>query len=409
MKTFYKYNTFIILAYIILFPILPSYGGINADLILYLSIFYNLAGVIFSKNIREDLIKSLRLIYKDRIFITLFLLNLLMYVSTIYALDKRHSLVSSIRFSFYIYFFYLISYQLNKREDLNKAIYCFIFVATISGIDTFIKVINSTFRGIEINEASRITSFLENANNLGAYSVISLLMSIAIFIDTKNKKLKVAMCFSTLLLTLNIIFCQSRNALLALVIGIVIFILLYNKKLIMYSLIIPIILLIVPQSRVRLIEILDFSQNSSRVKIWTIAKYMIEDSPLKGKGYENFSTNYESYLYQHTAEDLQVKVGYIPAHPHNAFLKFQSELGILGLILFIIFLVITALTIFKFYKSYNDSTFILGILVIFLVFQFMNLLDCFYNVLKPMTAFLFSIAIANNININCLNKSKNSS
>lgn len=244
-------------------------------------------------------------------------------------------------------------------------------------------------------------SFLENPNNLGAYSILIIFIVIMLLISTKNLKYKIFYGICSILLLINIMFSQSRNALIALIIGVFIIAILYDKRFIILSLVFPAIFFIIPAIRSRVFQIFDMSQNSSRFNIWDISISMIKDHPILGIGYENFSINYPKYIANNP--NLLIGDDYLPLHPHNIFLKMQTELGILGSILFIIFIIITVITLYKLIKSTKNNihrSVMIGILTSYLTFLFMNLLDCYINTSKVIITMFTILAFANHYKIN---------
>ncbi len=229
-----------------------------------------------------------------------------------------------------------------------------------------------------------------------------------ILINTKNLKYKIFYGLSSLLLLINIMFSQSRNALIALIVGVFIISILYDKRFFILSLIFPIIFFIIPAIRARIFQIFDMSQNSSRFSIWDVAISMIKDHPILGIGYENFSVQYPVYISNNP--NLVVSDGYLPLHPHNIFFKMQAELGILGTMIFISFVVVTIITLYKLIKSANSKihrSVMIGILASYLTFLFMNLLDCYFNTPKVIITLFIILAFVNNYKINsCLIRDK---
>lgn len=395
MKTYKAILNSLILLFIVLYPILPSYGSINSDLILYLLFIVQIFGLIFLKNERKDFINTLSLLFKDKIFISLALLNIVMYMSTIIAEDKRVALIGSIRFSMYVFIYYSIAYKLKIKDKFNVIMLSFLGVATISGILSIIQLINLKLAHIQLSEEHRVASFLENSNNLGAYTILSIFITLLLFLNEKEKMKKSILLISFLLLIANIVLSQSRNALLALFFGALLVAIIYDKRVLIFSILLPIIMFIIPQSRYRILDILNPEQNSSRFKIWKSAELMIKDNPLFGLGYDNFVVKYPNYVYHNP--DLLIHGSYKAQHPHNIFLKIQSELGIIGTTLFILFLVLTLFTLYKYIKSTKDSkikALLIGITISFITFQFMNLIDCYYSSLKVIITMFVILAIS---------------
>ena len=89
MKLYKNVLNILIILFIVLYPILPSYGAINSDLILYSLFLVQLLGFIVLKKERQTVLENISLLLKDKIFISLSLLNIIMYASTIIAIDKK--------------------------------------------------------------------------------------------------------------------------------------------------------------------------------------------------------------------------------------------------------------------------------------------------------------------------------
>ncbi|MGG7213314.1 O-antigen ligase family protein [Clostridium nigeriense] len=391
----------LILLFIVLYPILPSYGAINSDLILYLLALIQIIGLIVFKDERKDLFKNLKLLINDKIFLFVIFLNSIMYFSVLVAEDKRIALVGSIRFSMYIFIYYSIAYKLKIKNSVTIIMTSFLGVASLSGIVSLIQLVILNFSNIQLSEEHRISSLLENSNNLGAYTILSIFIVLLLLLNEKEKKMKMLLLISFFLLIANIILSQSRNALLALFIGSLLVAIIYDKRILIFSILLPVILLIIPQSRYRILDILNPEQNSSRVKIWKIAELIIKDKPYFGSGYDNFAIKYPNYVYHNP--ELMIHGSYKALHPHNIFLKIQSELGIIGTILFILFIIAVLFTLYKSIKKTKDSkikSLLIGITISFISFNFMNLIDCYYSTLKVITTMFVIISIITVINRN---------
>ena len=271
----------------------------------------------------------------------------------------------------------------------------FLGVSILSAVVSIVQILKFTFYNIRLSEENRISSFLENSNNLGAYTILSLFILLLLFLNENVKKKKLILGLSLILLIINIILSQSRNALLALLLGSLLVAIIYDRRVLIISVILPIVLFIIPQSRYRLLDIFNPDQNSSRFKIWKVAELMIKDNKMLGSGYDNFSVKYPNYVYHN--QDLLIHGSYKAQHPHNIFLKIQSELGIVGTIFFILFLIFTIITLYKYIKSTKDTklkALLIGITISFITFHFMNLIDCYYSTLKIMTTMFILLSFA---------------
>ncbi len=399
MNNLYKNSIYLILlAFSASFALLPSYGKLSPDLFIYMLILIEIVALLFLSVERKRFFKDIKnILFKDRVFLSLLLLNVLMYLSVFVAVSKETTISHSIRFSMYLFIFYLIGYKLNTKQ-LKNIIITFLSSSIIVSLITLCQVIYINMLGNNIDMDHRIASTLENPNNLGTYSILIIFTFITLFIKGKNKKLKILSFVSSLLLLFNIIVSQSRNALIALVAGVLILTLFYNKRYVLFSIILPIILFIIPQTRVRLLDIFDMTQNSSRIKIWQLTEIMIKNkNELFGIGYENYSIEYPRYVESNMT--YFVRESLKPLHPHNALLKFQVELGIGGTILFLLFLFISIWIFYKFTASQinNKYNFIyIGFFTGYIAFQLMNILDCYYGPTKLMYSLFIILAVLNN-------------
>lgn len=397
MKIYKNCLNLITIIFIFIYPILPSYGKVNFDSILQVILLIQLLGIIIFKKERQDLIKNIKRFKNDNILLFALALNILMYISNIYSINKSMTFLNSIRFSLFIILYYTIAYKIKEKHYKKLLLTSFLSVSVLSSIVSIYQAFKKVEESLVIDKDNRIVSFLENSNNLGAYSILSIFIFIMLVVSVKKISQKILFSICSILLFISIILSQSRNALLGLILGIILIAFLYSKRFIIYSFGMCIILFIIPQSQERLIQIFDMSQNSSRIKIWKLTNFMIKDNPILGTGYETYGTLYPVYLKENP--NLMVRPEYIAIHPHNILLKFQSELGILGTILIIAFIVVTALTLIKQIKLAKNSiskAIIIGTTISFITFNFMNILDSYYNILKITLTLFVMLGISKN-------------
>lgn len=398
MKIYSKIISFLTILLVVLYPVLVSFSKISGDLIIYAIILIQFGGLIIFRDERKDLWNTIKGLKNDKVFILLILLNIVIYTSATVAMDKRVAITNGIRFSMYTFVFYTISYKLKNIKAIDYLRYSFIGIAVVSSLVTVYQIVSGVFGGVEVDNAHRLSSFIENSNNLGAYTIFSIFIVIMLAITSKSRNGKILYGAATVLLLVNIIASQSRNALIALVVGSVIVAIAYDKRFLIGAAILPVILMIIPASRLRILQIFDPTQNESRFKIWECAKYMIKDYPFRGIGYENFGIQYELYVTKYR-DKLLVWDGFRAQHPHNIFLKIQTELGIVGTIVFVGFLIASIIYLIRGIKRINDKTLkavLIGILASFIAFNCMNMLDSYYSAPKVIICMFIVLGIANN-------------
>lgn len=399
MNILYSLSYLSLILFILLYPIFPSFGQYSTLLLLIGLIFFQLINLIFSKDARKNFINSLKNLKNDFLMLSLLFFNLTMYISILASQNKVSTLGHCIKFSMYLIILYILSYNIKNKKQLSILLNTVVITNLIIGLISVYQIILFFKNGTLVNEANRITSTLENPNNLGAYIILSIFIVFSLILSSKGILSKLFYSFVFVLQLINIISCQSRNALLALVLGAFLITILYNKRYVIFAIILPIVLLLIPQSRVRLFEIFNMEQNVSRIKLWKLTGIIIKEHPIQGIGYNNFEYVYGNYVAKNT--DLIIWDGYHPYHPHNIILKVQSELGILGTIAFITFILATIYVFFKLIKSSinkNNKIIIIGLFTSVLAFQSMNLIDCYYNSPKPLITLLITLGF-----INCYN------
>lgn len=153
-----------------------------------------------------------------------------------------------------------------------------------------------------------------------------------------------------------------------------------KKYLLGFALAAVIIIVAVPNLRYRVIlPFVGEKSTVSRYSLWHTADNMIKSSPLLGKGLYGFQTDFNQY---NTDPNLQ------PINfPHNIFLNFWVETGLLGLISF------TGICIVAFIRSWKTKTLAATGLMLFLLAIFVHgQVDAPY--LKNDLALVFWIMLA---------------
>jgi putative inorganic carbon (HCO3(-)) transporter len=248
----------------------------------------------------------------------------------------------------------------------------------------------------------RTASTLGNYNNLGVFTIITFFPSITLMLGEKKWRNKLFYGLLSAMSFANLLVSFSRNALLGLIAGFLLLIMFYSYKFIIAFIISLGLALFIPVTRMRIFQIADMSQNESRLKIWKTAIYMIQDHFLLGVGNGNFYSEYGIYVKKHpelvdTYDLTQV------LHPHNIFLKIQSELGILGSLAFIGILFSNFRDLIKFIKSEKNPflyLFYKGMIISFVVFMLMNLIDNFFSAPQVVAFFWIFTAIYQSVEYN---------
>jgi len=411
MNKLTNFMAYFISLYIFLLPILPSkfkYNNIpiNGDIILGIIIIIYLINIIIIRESRKRFIRGIKDFFSSWNSIFMFLWVAMMFISIIYATDKKLALQEGIRISTYVVLFFIIKYDMYKKEMIDKIIYSSISVSLIIGIIG----IYEYFNGLGLQQSGkfgsiiRVSSTIENSNNLGAFFLLILFPFIILTLKEKNRKILLLLC--SLLTLFNIIVSFSRNAWLGLIIGYIALIFVYNLRLVYGGILGSGIAFCIPKISNRLREIGDISQNLSRVSLWTIAVKMIKEHPILGVGNGNYRTLYSKYY--NKVKHLGDYKAHENFHPHNAYLKAQCELGIVGSISLIGFLVSSLIKTNKFSNNVDNDFykyFYKGFTASIVAFMFMNFIDNFFSAPKVVAFFFIFLAISDSYSYNIQNKS----
>ncbi|MCW6112135.1 O-antigen ligase family protein [Clostridium sporogenes] len=405
--------SYFVCLYIFLLPILPSkfkYNNIpiNGDIILGIIIILYLINIIIIKESQKRFIKGIKDFFTSCNSIFMFLWIAMMFISIIYATDKKLALQEGIRISTYIVLFFIIKYDMYKKEMIDRIIYSAITVSLIIGTIG----VYEYFNGIGLHQSGefgpiiRISSTIENSNNLGAFFLLIIFPFAVLALNENNKKRKILFSFCSLLALINIVASFSRNAWLGLIVGYIALIFVYNLRLVYGAILGSGIAFCIPKISNRLREIGDISQNLSRISLWTIAVKMIKEHPILGVGNGNYRTLYNEYY--NKVKHLDGYKAHENFHPHNAYLKAQCELGIVGFISLIGFLVSSLIKSNRFSNDVDNDFykyFYKGFTASIVAFMFMNFIDNFFSAPKVIAFFFIFLAISDSYSYNIQNKS----
>lgn len=191
---------------------------------------------------------------------------------------------------------------------------------------------DASLTDLELNSdmPGRVFSTLGNPNNFAEFLMLFTPFAFAWTLTAKGTVQKGFGFLSVGLAVLSLLLTYSRSGWLAFLVAVLVFIALYNKKLL------PIILLVgllciplLPESilnRILTIGNLEDSSSSYRVDIWTGSIAMLRDGYWlygTGLGAGAFTTVYPAYA---------IGTSRVAPHTHMQFMEMLAEMGVLGLI-----------------------------------------------------------------------------
>jgi O-antigen ligase len=231
-----------------------------------------------------------------------------------------------------LFFFVLLSVidSEQKKNGLIKSLVLLALALSVFGIYQYLTLANLPFYWWDTGVAARRITSLVNHPNALAHLLGPLLGMMLVFLGVSRigwKRKKMLLASSALgLVALFLSF--SRAGWLALFASVIFFGLFteHRKKIITASLIMLVLVLAVPVSRDKLVSLLtgnDLSQQN-RYVLWSAAADIIKKSPLTGVGLRGFHEAYKNYP---LGPDRVVQ-----NYPHNFFLNFWVEIGLVGVL-----------------------------------------------------------------------------
>jgi O-antigen ligase len=368
---------------------------INGDSILALIIAIYMFKIIADRDSRIRFKNGVISFFKSPIDTSIFAVIVFMLLSILFASKKSIAINETARFISYIILYFIIKYDIIYEKFKRNALVTYISVScliSIFGIVQYFTDKNILIRVTKDSAYKRISSTLENPNNLGAFLLFVVFILILLMFYEKNRVLKLIYFSCSTLVVVNIILTSSRNALAGLVIGITLLLIIYNWKLVFLFIGVCGLSTLLPSVMHRISNFGEMSQNINRLKAWKISILMFKDHPFTGVGNGNFVERYTDYYAKNPSLAIQEKL----FHPHNLFLKLLCELGLFALVAFICFLVFLLIynwSVMKKAKKGFYKAFYVGLFVSTNVFIFMNMLDNFMSAPKVMAFFWILVAL----------------
>lgn len=234
-----------------------------------------------------------------------------------------------------------VMYSSIKDEDgLNVVcgfMYLALMITSVFGIIQRIMGVeaDASLTDLSLNEAmpGRVFSTMGNPNNFAEFLVLFMPFALAFALNMKNKTGKSTYLFGMLLPLMAILLTYSRSGWIALAIAAIVFVSLYDKRLIPVFIVVGIIAIpFIPQNilnRILTIGNLEDTSSSYRVDIWTGCFAMLEDYWFTGVGLGTggFAEIFPTY---------GVGESYVAPHSHMHFMEMLCELGALGFVSYIV-------------------------------------------------------------------------
>jgi len=283
-----------------------------------------------------------------------------------------------------VLFFYSLQFVIRRFEDLTTP-YNLLFLSAVLvslfGILQYFTFIHLPLRfwgtGVEVE---RITSVFDYPNALSLYlaPLVALFFSGWLFGGRVLNRKNLLIGLFIMLLGLYLTF--SRGAWLAFVLTLIWLLWLrYDYKKVFGSFLVLLALLFaIPATRNRLMLVAHDASSSAHVQLWAAGLQKVKQSPVLGNGLAGYRNTLEQQNF----------TGEILNYPHNIFLNFWLEMGLVGLVSFFGIIIVS---VKKYKKDYN--WYLLGALAYLSIFVIHGLVDVpyFKNDLSILFWFVISI------------------
>ncbi|WP_051585970.1 O-antigen ligase family protein [Caldanaerobius polysaccharolyticus] len=295
----------------------------------------------------------------------------------------------------YIFWFFVAINMVKDRDTINKLMVFFILIVTamaLYGIYQYIigvKIPPEWIDKAEMPVRTRVFSILTSPNILGSLMVLAIPINISYIFNSKHLLKKVFYSATSMAMLACLLFTFTRGAWLALVVSLLIYAFLKDKRIIGLLVIIGIIALFIPPVYNRISYLVSptylvSSMEGGRLKRLQIGLNLLSQSPIIGIGLGQFGGA--------TAARFNVNSLY----SDNYFLKILVETGYIGIILFIYLLLSVIRQFFVTMKRCEDrfiKDIVKGIFAGLMGVVFHNLVENVFEVPMMSTYFWFLTGI----------------
>jgi O-antigen ligase len=282
----------------------------------------------------------------------LFIFLLVTFVSLFFTVYFHTTLTEFFKVLVYLSLFYIVLNCIESEKDIGlilNSILSLSFALSLLGILASIgqrlNLSGPFFDFLSRNgftQGGRIASTLQYSNTFAAFIILPFFISFSYFIMQKNLLKKILYLALSLIFLITFALTESRGALIALIIAILIYILFLKGKdkkfsLISFAILIGAILIVVLIKKdifipifksfaVRLKELLSFFRGKweeslgDRVIMVKDSLHILKDKPVLGTGNGTYQYVYAKYR----------TIYFFSKFPHSIFFQILDELGILG-------------------------------------------------------------------------------
>jgi O-antigen ligase len=360
-----------IILIISLFPVILVSGPFLSDL------FCIILGIAFLYTLYQD--NAWHELHENYYFKYFILIFCYLNLNSFFSFNPEISFSKSLPFIRIILFVFSLSFFLNRYKNLYKNFfYCFFLILLLMILDSLLQLLfNHNIFGISIIFENRISSFFGDEKIMGSYitRLLPIIVSIPFIINYKKKFL---INFFIITLSSVLVFLSAERLAIFYLLSFLIFYFLITKKFFLkfISLTFVFIFLInlynpifagrIINSTIQQINQTETVTSYRHLLHYITAYEMFKDEKILGNGLKSFrylcsEPRYQDVIEKKQIEDIKKKgeKDYLVefengcnTHPHNIYLEFMAELGLIGMILFSVIMFFCSIKIFLFLKHY---------------------------------------------------------
>ena len=291
------------------------------------------------------------------VIIFYFFLFFTLFVSTIFSNYPLTSFAATFRMFLFMLISYMFYALIKNKNDILLYLYSIIGVMIIIGLPMIIDAYNlglqKYFMRVILSEKFDLLA----ATRYSSFTIFFITIAVATSILYIKKKQFVSRDFVfSIIIILNIIFlilANSRGGILAAIVSLGFIFLILNRRnfikgVIGFLIISFVSILTITELNEAVTAYLRLDTVSDREVYWQMGVDIIKDNPILGVGVDVFDKFFFNYAPSSTVNYFKsdfLNIG--KPHPHNFFLFFTAENGILGLITSVMFFVIFFYYAFK--------------------------------------------------------------
>ena len=357
-----KYRKFILIGiylFVFLVPLIPfklkvSVIPVAVDFILITYMVFIIFLMLFNKKRRKILYDNLKSFIGNKLFLWIVVYTAACFLSLFPAVDKAIVITELIRFWTYIFMLFVIFTFVDSQKEISNIVKLTMLSVFIAGLIGLLQYAlgDNTFPNPEmIGSAGRVYATFVNPNFWGAF--INLLIFPALILAVRKVKHYKYIYIFIFTVFVNLILTYTRGSWLGFVIGLLLFIILFNKKLLIPILVIAPVSLFITGIRSRVFSIFDTNSWTiiERFKLWETGYLMFKEHPVLGVGNGNYLRRYSDYINKYS----ELSLGRDEYAVHNTYIKVMAETGIIGIIPFIMVIIYFIKEIYHVFKKPADS------------------------------------------------------